>query len=953
LLESRQLLAIFPVALGGVSDQLPFGSPDSVEISAYVVQESWHESRAIAEFPLASVGVAPSLATLNFVLNVPAGGDDLRALRVEIYAGNGSVDLADFQAAAVESRSVYYWSSQLTRDYQLDMADAIGQLLATGATHLGVRWDAVADQNQTSVISPKLHVDALPAPSGFREVESVPNAIRADGADGFRVEIDTHGDVAEVSMNLFLDWSTEHTNGVVALRDDGLQGDRRAGDFVFTSPLIRYPVTRAFPDGFYMGQLDSPPGLAIQDVGDIIVTELDGSQEVFFRRAEVGLVRSDIGLVDVDQLASDVQVSDHFVNIRTTESATQQTLRGNQVLTHSLFERLYDVLPDAFDIVNLISTERIEQRPRQSGSNFRAGVHSVVKTDYKGSLRELHDQSASYGSDGRLKGYSILDDFTRGLGGPTVTHELVHQWSAYVHSSVGISDGGAHYLYNTSVGSLVGGYEWIDNGDGSYTMNDKEGRSGASHASPLDLYFMGLIPADEVPPVKVFNPRANPPINLLNPYIPASEIIDEVTIDEIIAAHGARTPGPAESQKAFNIGFLAESHNRLLTPLEMTFYEILAAHYTKTIPDDQPAPSNDNGWVPISRFFGHGSSWSTLLPGKSEAVNNAPVATPSTFYVSETVPPYYVNGGGSIVGRVAASDPDGQSLTYGIRSGNEARDFIIDPVTGDIRVSRTLAHARQELYEFEIVVADSGVPSKAIVTPVTIHVTGPNRAPLIANQSFEIDENSVAGTVVGTVVASDPDTGQTLTYALVAGGSGRFNLNSATGALTVAVGAILDFETTPFYDLTIAVTDSGTPTLQAQATIRVNLRDVVELPTIRIDVVPGDATNTILLSDSAVKVAILSGNNFDALQAVDLATLRFGRTGTEATPVKNKKGVVVTQSVDVNGDGLLDLVVSFTTNNTGLTTLDTNAILKGALRDELAFSVSQSVVVKSGKPGRR
>ncbi|HPT02987.1 MAG TPA: right-handed parallel beta-helix repeat-containing protein, partial [Bacteroidales bacterium] len=42
-----------------------------------------------------------------------------------------------------------------------------------------------------------------------------------------------------------------------------------------------------------------------------------------------------------------------------------------------------------------------------------------------------------------------------------------------------------------------------------------------------------------------------------------------------------------------------------------------------------------------------------------------------------------------------------------------------------------------------------------------------NHPPVISNQSFSLNENSANGSIVGTVVASDPDAGQTLTYSIV------------------------------------------------------------------------------------------------------------------------------------------------------------------------------------------
>ena len=84
---------------------------------------------------------------------------------------------------------------------------------------------------------------------------------------------------------------------------------------------------------------------------------------------------------------------------------------------------------------------------------------------------------------------------------------------------------------------------------------------------------------------------------------------------------------------------------------------------------------------------------------------------------------------------------------------------------------------------------------------------------------------------MGSVVASDPNSGQTLAYQITAGNaSGAFAIDSHTGQLTVANAAALDFETTPTFSLTVQVTDSGSSALSASATMTINLSNVNEAP---------------------------------------------------------------------------------------------------------------------------
>ena len=68
-------------------------------------------------------------------------------------------------------------------------------------------------------------------------------------------------------------------------------------------------------------------------------------------------------------------------------------------------------------------------------------------------------------------------------------------------------------------------------------------------------------------------------------------------------------------------------------------------------------------------------------------------------------------------------------------------------------------------------------------------------------------ENAADGTVVGVVSATDPDAGDALTYALLDDAGGRFTIDPTSGAITVADGALLDFETADQHSVVVQVTD--------------------------------------------------------------------------------------------------------------------------------------------------
>jgi hypothetical protein len=89
---------------------------------------------------------------------------------------------------------------------------------------------------------------------------------------------------------------------------------------------------------------------------------------------------------------------------------------------------------------------------------------------------------------------------------------------------------------------------------------------------------------------------------------------------------------------------------------------------------------------------------------------------------------------------------------------------------------------------------------------------------------------------------------------------------------------------------------------------------------VQIDIKPGDSTNPInLKSKGVIPVAILSSSTFDATM-IDPASVTFGPN--DISPVKSSL-------TDVNGDGLLDLLLHFSTQQTGLQAGNPQACLTG------------------------
>ncbi|MHC4535124.1 MAG: hypothetical protein ACYS6K_14340 [Planctomycetota bacterium] len=98
-----------------------------------------------------------------------------------------------------------------------------------------------------------------------------------------------------------------------------------------------------------------------------------------------------------------------------------------------------------------------------------------------------------------------------------------------------------------------------------------------------------------------------------------------------------------------------------------------------------------------------------------------------------------------------------------------------------------------------------------------------------------------------------------------------------------------------------------------------------------IDIKPGSYPNSINLgSNGKVPVAILSSDTFAATELVDPTSVTLA--GAEVQ-VRGKAETPMASDADVNGDGLLDLVVHVSTQALELSAVDTLAVLEGQLFD--------------------
>ena len=203
-------------------------------------------------------------------------------------------------------------------------------------------------------------------------------------------------------------------------------------------------------------------------------------------------------------------------------------------------------------------------------------------------------------------------------------------------------------------------------------------------------------------------------------------------------------------------------------------------------------------------------------------VNEAPVVTTqnAAFTVTENA------ANETAVEIVAATDEDGDNLTFSITNGNTGSAFAINENTGAVTVAGTVDYETTPTFTLTVSASDESLSRTA---DFIVNVTNVNdNAPVVTaqNAAFAVTENAANGTAVGTVAATDEDAGDDLTFAITLGNTigntgDAFAINGTTGAITVT--GTVDYETTPTYTLTVRASDGA---LSGMADFIVNVTNV-------------------------------------------------------------------------------------------------------------------------------
>ena len=159
-----------------------------------------------------------------------------------------------------------------------------------------------------------------------------------------------------------------------------------------------------------------------------------------------------------------------------------------------------------------------------------------------------------------------------------------------------------------------------------------------------------------------------------------------------------------------------------------------------------------------------------------------------------------------------------------------------------------------------------------------------------------VDENSPAGTPVGTPLTAQDPNGDPISYSLT--GNGAFAVNPETGQITVATGAELDFETQAIFALTLRAEDSHGDHDDIEVTVNLNNVDEPGTATLSHDDLRTGTVITASLSDPDGSV---SGENWRWSRSGESIA---GATGNTYTASSADVGHILTAAVSyTDGEG--------------------------------------------------
>ncbi|XP_065546586.1 protocadherin alpha-2-like isoform X6 [Lathamus discolor] len=191
---------------------------------------------------------------------------------------------------------------------------------------------------------------------------------------------------------------------------------------------------------------------------------------------------------------------------------------------------------------------------------------------------------------------------------------------------------------------------------------------------------------------------------------------------------------------------------------------------------------------------------------------------------------------GMLVAWVNATDPDAGSnaeMTFTASNTFPQKGlniFILNPKTGEIRLTGAMDFEDVRSYEIQIEATDQGTPPLSGHCKVVVEVLDVNdNAPevFVTSLSVPVPEDAAVGTVVALLSVSDRDSGANGRVRCTVWPSAPFGLVSTfAGSYSLVLREALDRERVSEYEVEVRAEDGGAPPLRASRGLRVPVSDV-------------------------------------------------------------------------------------------------------------------------------
>lgn len=404
-----------------------------------------------------------------------------------------------------------------------------------------VTIQASSPVDPTLVVTADLAIAPPPAPRTLPAIEVSPAVLSTSGDD---------------SVSVIVDGTTTTTAATLTLDIPPYE--------VF--PLRRLPGSARFQ--FMLSQ---------QEVRDLTTLAASGSISCFFGSCFFGTVEltdtdpaldgrllvAEMPLVDAEQappavhvLDADVQASAYVVNVRDDGD------RDFQAVTRKFYRHFRDV----YQYVVIGELAAVGIAPSFNWlRNRTAGLGAGAR-----------DFTAGFGADpsGELLGIVDFPQSTFDLGHVVTSHEMAHAFMCRLRDTPLLAADSHWPRGSTASFGIMGSADLPINvdraltplGDGRFRVDARTPWTGFNE---LELYLLGLADPSEVPDQLVFADAAQ--------SIAIGSIIEgpatRVTIDDVVAAAGPRVPAWDGTPVTFRAATIVVSRGRLLTPLEMAYYD--------------------------------------------------------------------------------------------------------------------------------------------------------------------------------------------------------------------------------------------------------------------------------------------------------------------------------------------------------------------------------------------